>query len=128
MAQTVKIPVKPALVGHSGPIVEVVLREPDFDTYLELGDPVTVARAPDGSIFTVENNVVIRTYIERCLVAPKDPLVLEAGGFRLARQLRDAVLGFFRAGPSEAEPSKTSATTSSSAPERDVSTPVPSAP
>lgn len=123
MTQTVKIPLFTPLVGHSGPITEVILKEPDFDTYLELGDPVTIARAPDGSIFTVENNVVIRAYIERCLVAPKDPIILEAGGFRLARQLRDAVLGFFRAGPSEAEASKTSATTSSSAPEKDASTP-----
>ncbi len=124
---TVKIPVSPALLGHAGPITEVVLREPDFDTYLELGDPVTIARAPDGSIFQVENNVVIRTYIERCLVAPSDPLLLEAGGFRLARQLRDAVLGFFRAEPSGADASKTSATTSSSPQEKDASTPAPSA-
>ena len=127
MSSTVKIPLSTPLVGHSGPITEVILKEPDFDTYLELGDPTTLARAPDGSLFSVENNVVIRAYIERCLVAPTDPLVLEAGGFRLARQLRYAIVGFFRAEPSEAEPSKTSATTSSSDAAKDDSTPAPSA-
>ncbi len=104
MTGTVKIPVSPPLMGHSGPIAEVVLREPDFDTYLELGDPVTIASAPDGSVFAVENNTVIRTYLQRCLVSPTDPILLEAGGFRLARQLREAVLGFFRVERSAAAP------------------------
>ena len=127
MSRTVRIPLTPSLDGHKGPITEVMLREPDFDLYLELGDPITIARAPDGSLFTVENAVVIRAYLERCLVAPTDMLLLGPGGFRLARQLKDTVLGFFRAEPSEADRAKTSATTSSSAPEKDASMPAPSA-
>lgn len=127
MTRTVKIPVTPPLMGHSGPIDEVVLREPGFDDYLELGDPITIARAPDGSVFAVENAVVIRAYIERCLVAPTDLLLLEAGGFRLARQIKEAILGFFRGELSGDEASKTSPTTSSSQPAKDDSTPAPSA-
>lgn len=127
MTKQVRIPVPGSLVTHQGVVSEVVLQEPSYEDYLELGEITSWGKAPDGTLFTVENGEVLRAYIGKCLVQPKDPLVLGQGGFRLARAVRGAVLGFFRDEPSKDEQSQTSPTTSSSDAAKDASTPTPSA-
>lgn len=127
MANEVRIPVPAGLTTHAGPVFEVVLKPPGFDDYLDLGEIVTWGKAPDGTVFTVQNGEVLRAYIARCLVQPKDPLALNQGGLLLARAVRGAVLDFFRDDTSASEPSPTSPTTSSSDAAKDASTPTPSA-
>ena len=114
MAKTVSIPVPDGLTVHGEILKAVTLREPSFDEFLEFGDPVVWTKAPDGSVFAVENVGVIKSYLAACLVAPKDPILLEQGGFRLARAVKDAILDFFRDAPTEGAPSSTSPTNSSS--------------
>lgn len=126
MANEVRIPVPAGLTTHAGPVFEVVLQPPTYDAYLDLGEIVTWGKAPDGTVFTVQNSEVLRSYIARCLVQPKDPLVLNQGGLALARAVRGAVLDFFRDDSSASEPSPTSPTTSSS-PATAASTPPASA-
>ena len=127
MAKEVRIPVAGGLLTHGGVVHEVVLREPSYDAYLELGEIVTYGRSPDGTIFPVENGEILRSYIAKCLVQPKDHLALGQGGVKLARAVKGAVLGFFRDEPSAPAPSPTSPTTSSSSASPDASPPTASA-
>jgi len=111
--KTVSIPVNGGLLVHGGMINAVTLGEPSFDDYLRLGDPVSAVYLGDGNHTYSENSDVIRQYIQCCLIEPKDMLLLDAGGFKLARALKVAVLNFFRDAEPEIEPSKTSETISS---------------
>jgi hypothetical protein len=97
--RTIKL-AKP-LTGHSGLIHEIVMREPTFAEYLEIGEPRTLFFTEAGTPMVVENNDNIRRYIELCVQKPADALVLEQGGLQLARQLKKAVLDFFQDPPTE---------------------------
>lgn len=115
MSSTVTIPLKKPLRGPNGLLVHnVVLREPTFDEVIAREDPYTVAVSPGGVPFVVENNEVIRAFVDICLVEPKDPALLQQGGMHLARKVRQAVLGFFRPDEGEGEDSATSPTNSPS--------------
>lgn len=114
MAETKTIKLKTPLKAPGGPVHEIVMREPTFDEYLTYGDPYTVAGSRDGTPFMVENAEVIGQYIRLCLVEPKDPATLAQGNARLARKVKDAVLGFFRPDDQEDEASVTSQTNSPS--------------
>jgi hypothetical protein len=97
MSETKTIPLKKPLISPEGPVKQIVLREPTFTEYLVHGDPYTIAAsAGTGTPFMVENPEVIATYIRVCLVEPKDPAILEQGKARLAREVKEAVLAFFR--------------------------------
>lgn len=102
------------ITGHDGPIHQVVLREPRFEEYREIGDPFIVAQTADGIPYMVEKTEAIRQYEELLLVEPRTAALLSQGGWRLARDIRQAVLGFFLQGDEAGEDSKTSPTTSSS--------------
>lgn len=84
-------------------IKEVVLKEPNFDDYMSIGDPWTVAGTRDGNAFGVENIDVIKQYLAVCLVTPKDPAALEQATARDARKIKDKLLGFFRDAEGKAE-------------------------
>ncbi|SEQ48523.1 hypothetical protein SAMN05216548_10515 [Faunimonas pinastri] len=114
MAKTTIIKLHDPLVGHDGPIHRVVLREPTVSDVLEFGDPVAVGRTPSGTMIYAENLEAIRGYVERCLVEPKDHLILEMGGIRLARDLKQAVIDFFQSDDEDNAASKTSPSTSPS--------------
>ncbi|MBN9062132.1 MAG: hypothetical protein BGP06_05230 [Rhizobiales bacterium 65-9] len=64
MARTVKIPMTPPIIGHEGPINEIVVREPTYREFMQIGEPYTVAYADNGTPFTVENMEVIQKYCE----------------------------------------------------------------
>ncbi len=114
MSDLVRIPVQGGLITHGGIVHEVVLKPPSYDDFLTLGEIETYGKAPDGTVFMVENGEVLRSYIAKCLVEPKDPLALGQGGMKLARAVKGAVMGFFRDDVSAEEQSQTSQTTSSS--------------
>lgn len=115
MGETAEIKLKKPLRAPDGPVHRIVLREPTFNEYLTYGDPYTVAGSRDGTPFMVENADVIAQYMRLCLVEPKDPAILEQGNARLAREVKDKMLGFFRPDDPENEASPTSQTNSPSA-------------
>ena len=132
MAKHVTIPLAEPLLGHHGAIHKVVVREPTFEDYIDLGgDPYTVARSAEGAAFVVEDAEKVRAYVNRCIVEPTDKLILEKASFRVARAVKEAVLSFFLPEPAAGGASATSPTTSSSpaagSPGSGASTPTPSA-
>lgn len=118
MREKVVIQLKKPLRSPQGDVHQIVLREPTFDEYLSHGDPYEVAYTSDNVRFAVEQTEVIKRYIGVCLVEPKDPATLAQGGAWLAREVKEALLGFFRRdnqeSPDEGEASGTSQTTSPS--------------
>jgi hypothetical protein len=95
VGKTVSIPVDPPIVGHKGKITEIVVREPTFDEYLAFGDPYVYLPLKEGSWFRSDNTEVLAAYVGILVVEPKDKLLLGQGGFKLAREIKDAVLSFF---------------------------------
>lgn len=96
MSETKTIALRKPLQSPEGPVSRIVLREPTFNEYLIHGDPYTVAASAGGNPFMVENPDVIAAYIKVCLVEPKDPAILHQGKAWLAKEVKEAVLAFFR--------------------------------
>lgn len=97
MPNTAIVELVEPLLGHGEPIRRLVLKEPTGRDYISLGEPMVVARNPDGTAYAVENTAVIEQYVERCITEPKDPLlVIPQLGLSDAMRLKEAVLGFFR--------------------------------
>ncbi|MEP9355989.1 hypothetical protein ABLE93_20640 [Xanthobacter sp. KR7-65] len=106
--------VKP-LLTHGGPVSVLVLSEPTGRDYLRLGEPVVWGRNPDGTVFTAENEEVIRGYIDASLPDSVDSFVIDQACLEDAMNIKAAVLDFFRA--AQGRRSAQSSTTSSSTPE-----------
>jgi hypothetical protein len=114
MAETVTIKLRKPLRSPEGDVTRIVLREPRYSDYLTYGDPYTIAGTRDGANFMVESPEAIANYVHVCLVEPKDPAILEQGNARLARDVKEAILGFFRPDDPANEASATSQTNSPS--------------
>lgn len=118
MSKTVRIPLPEPVPGHAGPITAIVLRQPTYDEYTELGgEPYSIGESEGGALFTIEKPEVIWAYAQACMVEPKDPLLLSQlgpGNWRVAREVRKAILGFFQGSGADSATSQTSPTTSSS--------------
>lgn len=112
--KTITIPVDPPLTGHNGPIKQVVIREPRFSEYRELGDPFIIASSTDGNPYVVEKSEVLQQYEELLITEPGTELLTQ-GSWRLARDIRQAVLGLFLRGAEAGGASETLPTTSPSA-------------
>lgn len=82
--------------NQSGQIKEIVLREPKFRDIMLLGEPAAFARSDGGMIYQAEKDDVIAAYIERLLIAPQDPALLNQLGVADTMQLKDAVFSFFQ--------------------------------
>ena len=93
---------------------EIILRAPLYADYRELGDPWTIFYDEKGRGAPMDRTDVIFAYVERCLVSPKNFLLLEHLTLGDARKLRQWVEGFFRQGVEAKEGSTTSSPTSSS--------------
>lgn len=118
MSSNIRIKLPDPLIGHGDPIREIIFRAPTYDDYVTCGgEPYTVGQSEDGALFSIEKPEVIWAYAKACLVQPTDPLLLEQlgpGSWRSAREVRKAILGFFRDPDADTEASPTSPTTSSS--------------
>lgn len=88
------VPLSEPIKGHAGDIRQVVLREPTGSEYIELGEPYVIARNKDGTMYSVENDQVIATYLERCVVEP-DALLLKQMGLKDGMAVKAALLDFF---------------------------------
>jgi len=115
MSRTATIQLSEPIIGHSGPINAIVLREPTFDEYIEHGDPYTVGETEGGARFAAEKPETIRAYLDACIVEPKSTNLLSKCGVKVAKEVKAALIGFFRDEPETAEGSTASPTTSSSA-------------
>ncbi|KQP11156.1 hypothetical protein ASF28_08925 [Methylobacterium sp. Leaf99] len=112
MAKTVRIPLPEPILSHGAPITAVVLREPTYDEYVSCGgEPYTIGETEEGALFSIEKPEVIWAYVQACIVEPKDALLLERTDWRVAREVRKAVLGFFQAPAAASASSQTSPTT-----------------
>lgn len=114
MREQTIIKLKTPILMHDGPVSEIILQEPTFEEYMTFGDPATWAAGEGGTPFAVENMDVIRQYLSVCLVQPKDPALLQQASARVARQVKEAILGFFHPGAAENEASAKAPTTSPS--------------
>lgn len=113
--RTVTIKLDKPIVGH-GLVTKVMLREPTYAEYMEVGDPFLVGVSPGSRIpFIIEDPAVITRYCELLLIEP-DALIVQDGGMELAKKIRSAVRSFFRDGDEAGEASETSPTSSPSAP------------
>jgi hypothetical protein len=81
--------------GHGGTATTVKLREPKARDYLELGEPRSVMQSPDGAAVFVDNDLMIKAYVERCIVEPDPLLVVNNTSLADMIAIREAVLGFF---------------------------------
>jgi len=54
------------LIGHAGPISQIVFREPTFAELIDIGDPIDVIRTSDGHFVRTVNWPAIGEYCERC--------------------------------------------------------------
>lgn len=114
MTKQVRIPVPGGLFGHGKTFQEVVLREPTFREYLDIGDVIEHISYPNGMRIATVNNVTVDRYLQTCLVEPRDAIVVEQGGLALAKEVREAILGFIHGeSPAQSAASPTSAPTSS---------------
>ena len=97
MGETVTIRLKNPLKGPNNlQVKEVILREPMYDDVIELGDPYMIAVTASKVPFQVENSEVIRAYLDRCIVEPKDPALLKQVNARTAIEIKDKLLAFFQ--------------------------------
>ncbi len=114
MPKTVSIPLPEPITVHGKTTKQIVIREPDYDEYIACGgEPYTIGQSEDGIIFTIEKPEVIWAYAAVCIVEP-DQLVLGTGDWRIAREVRKAIMGFFLAPAAGGATSGTSRRTSRS--------------
>ena len=76
-------------------VSEIVLREPMYSDIMALGEPSLFARDGSGMIYTAEKDDVVKSYVERLLIEPKNPVHLSQLCARDTFKVRDAVHDFF---------------------------------
>ena len=103
MGETVTVNLKTPLISPEGEVKRIVIREPTFEEYLTEGDPYTIAASQGGIPFMVENADVIKRYMTICLVEPKDPAILLQCKARVAKEIKEKFLSFFRPDDADGE-------------------------
>lgn len=93
---SVTISLDKPIIDHGGEIRTLSVREPKAAEFFELGEPFSHARNPDGTIYSIEIDGVLKKYIAAC-VENADELVLMQLCLADAMAVKDAVLGFFTA-------------------------------
>lgn len=97
MREQITIKLAKPLTVHGGvKLSQIVLQEPLYEEYMTIGDPYLVAESPGGTRFVHENMENIRAFLTVCLVEPKDPALLAQASARVAKQVKEALLGFFQ--------------------------------
>ncbi len=94
----IRIPLTRPVPGHHGDVRELVLREPTFNDFMDLGDPYQIAQSPEGSNFAIVDPEVVRGYFERMLIEPKHPELLTNASIKDAQAVQAAILRFFQDG------------------------------
>ena len=92
MARTVTIKLLDEYLG--GEVSEVILREPTLGDFMAFGEPVSFVQRGD-SLYSVENDAAIRSYLEACVLEPKTSAYLRNLGLADAMRVKEALLDFF---------------------------------
>lgn len=93
--RTIEIPPERAPAGHGGPVLRIVLREPKYAEFMDLGEPYVDSFSMGGTVTRTEDTALLGRYIERCIEEPKDPAILQQLTLTDARRVKDAMAGFF---------------------------------
>lgn len=93
---SVTISLDKPIIDHAGEIRVLTVREPLAREFFEFGEPFSHARNPDGTIYSIEIDGVIKKYMVAC-VENVGELALEQMCLSDAMAVKDAVLGFFTA-------------------------------
>lgn len=93
-AQTVIKLINP-IEGPETQIKQIVLREPRWPDVMRLGEPSAYAQSDGGMVYTAEKDDIVQAYVQRLLVEPKDPALLEQVSLADTLQIREAVFSFF---------------------------------
>lgn len=112
MAKTITLDLVEPIEAHDELVRQVVLREPRGADYFALGDPFVVARNPDGTLFEVVNEGVVKGYIERLAEKPNAALLGTISAAD-AIKLRQKVLDFFYAARASTSPAPQTSSSSS---------------
>lgn len=81
--------------GPEGQVKTIVLREPKYADVISLGEPSAYARSEAGMVYTAEKDDVVKGYIERLMIEPKDAQLLVQLTLADTLSLKEAVHGFF---------------------------------
>ena len=107
---TVRIPLDPPVTIGGKRYDHVKVRPPTYGEFMDNAECLE-AQTRDGVRITIEHLDRLKAYCEACVTTGDDqiaePAVLAAGGFPLARRVRETVLGFLYP---PAEPGTTSPT------------------
>ena len=115
MPKTTTIELSEPLITHGGAFRSITFREPTAAEYWRIGEIRRYGNA-SGVIYAVENEGAVKSYIEACLVEPKDPLVLnQIKSLKDGMKIKEAISDFFMSAEL-GNISTTSSDSSSSAP------------
>jgi len=89
----VTIALENPVVTHDGDVRVVTVREPKARELFEYGEPFTHARNPDGTIYSIELDGVMKKYITACIDLDEPFLTQLTLSDGMA--IKDAILGFF---------------------------------
>jgi hypothetical protein len=103
MPKTITIDLVDPREAHGEMLRQAIIREPGGADYFALGDPFVIARNPDGTLFEVVNEQVVRGYIERLAEKP-NASVLMMCGLADAMRIRQAIIDFFYAERAKTSP------------------------
>lgn len=82
---------------HGKRVTRIVLREPNYRLYAQLGELYTYGRTTEGTEFATARENVIAEYLDRTVVEPDDSAVLQfIDNVKDARALRAALTSFFQ--------------------------------
>lgn len=91
-----KIDLVEPILGHSGMISSITLREPKARDIWQVGDLTTYSRTAEGGVVAVEQNERYLDYLERLLIEPADKVLVVAGlSAADAIQIEKVIDGFF---------------------------------
>ena len=113
MPKTVTINIPEGYTTHKGVSHKILLREPTVEDYLDLGEIYNLVPASDGLAYPIESKEAVRKYTERLMIEPTDQLLVAGLPLSVGRDLREAVMSFFRRPVAAGEQSTTSGKTSS---------------
>lgn len=97
MAQSKTIELSVPVEWHKETVTAIELKEPTGGDYLDYGDPRKIIYRPDGTVLWEENNGVIKSYIERCVVVSKGaaPPFVRLLNIADVKKIKVEMFGFF---------------------------------
>jgi hypothetical protein len=80
---------------HGQIFKELAFKEPTGAQYLDLGEPKTLVKTKDNSLFWSENDFAIARYLEVCAGGEFGPVLVKSLSLADARKAKEIILSFF---------------------------------